>query len=119
MMDELREQSIRRCDRKQGYRNPKLADQLAERATRKSGQLVVSYPCYECGLWHIGHAEVAQVLARMLPGPSNCEICGRPIHPNRVLKGNRKGARVTTCSKPCDLTLDARAFGHPSADDTT
>src|SRR5207302_8076086 len=108
IMDELRHQSILRCERKRAYRDPRLADKLAQRATRKAGQLVISYQCYECGMWHIGHADVAEVLARLSPGRPICEICGRIIEVTRLDKARRNGTRIPTCSKRCQLEFDAR-----------
>ena len=43
-----------RCTRKGGFRTAEFADEMAEKASRKTGELIISYKCYDCGRWHIG-----------------------------------------------------------------
>src|SRR5438270_8959426 len=59
-------------------------------------------------MWHIGHADVAEVLARLSPGQPICAICGRIIEVTRLDKARRNRTRITTCCKRCQLELDAR-----------
>jgi hypothetical protein len=66
-MDPLYWQFVVRCGRKRKYRRPKLADEAAQRASIKTGELIISYQCYECRQWHIGHADKSQILARTIP----------------------------------------------------
>jgi hypothetical protein len=112
-MDDLRKQAITRCDRKRPFWSARKADEAAMKATAKAGQLIVSYQCYECGLWHIGHADLSQVLVRMRPEHPKCVICERPIETSRLRKARRLGTRITTCSKPCQQQLDQNSAAGP------
>ena len=107
-MDPLQVQRIIRCTRKRKYRKPHLADEAAQRASIETGELIISYQCYECGHWHIGHADRSQILARTSPGHPICELCWNPIPLDRFDKGQRQGKPITTCSKRCQRELQAR-----------
>ena len=100
--------SLLRCQRKRTYWNGTLADKAAQRASAKTGELIISYQCYECHRWHIGHADLSQILARIPPGRALCEVCGQPIDANRLDKAKKSGTLTTTCSKPCKRELDSR-----------
>jgi hypothetical protein len=104
-LSDLRKQAITRCDRKRGFWSAKKADELAMKATAKAGQLIVSYQCYECGLWHIGHADLSDILAHRPRGKQKCEVCKRLIAGSRMGKARRLGIRITTCSKACQALL--------------
>jgi hypothetical protein len=112
-MDPLYWQFVVRCGRKRKYRRPKLADEAAQRASIKTGELIISYQCYECRQWHIGHADKSQILARTSPGGPICELCWNRIPVERLDKGRRKGTQITTCSKRCQRELDARSAPPP------
>jgi hypothetical protein len=111
-MDPLHWQFIVRCGRKRKYRKPKLADAAAQQASLTTGELIISYQCYECRQWHIGHADRSQILARTSPGCPICEICSNPIPLERLDKGQRLGKPITTCSKRCQRWFDAQST-HP------
>jgi hypothetical protein len=108
MMDPLEIQRFIRCTRKRTYRKPKQADEAARRASMKTGELIISYQCYECLHWHIGHADKSQILARSSAGFRLCELCATPIPSDRLDKGMRQGKQITTCSKRCQRELEAR-----------
>jgi hypothetical protein len=108
MMDPLRRQRWIRCTRKRSYRKATLADAAAQRASTRTGELIISYQCYECLQWHIGHADKSQILARTSPGRPNCEICTQPIPFDRLDKAKKQGTPLTTCSKACQRELALR-----------
>jgi hypothetical protein len=96
-----------RCTRKGGLRTAEFADEMAEKASRKTGELIISYKCYDCGRWHIGHADKTQLAARNLkPGEPLpfCTICDRLIPKHR----HTSRSPVTTCSKHCATELGRR-----------
>jgi hypothetical protein len=105
MTDDLKKVHFRRCARKRGFRNPNIADELARRASLKTGELIISYQCYDCGKWHIGHADLSQILARIPPNGPICMICGQRIPDSRIEKAERKGIVIQTCSKLCAQEL--------------
>jgi hypothetical protein len=107
-MDPLQRQRWIRCTRKRRYRKAKLADAAAQRASATTGELIISYQCYECLQWHIGHADTSQILARTSPGRPTCENCTLPIPFARLDKAKRQGKSITTCSKACQRELAAR-----------
>jgi hypothetical protein len=72
----------------------------------KTGELIISYQCYDCGKWHIGHADLSQILARIPPNGPLCVICGQRIEATRIEKAERKGNIIQTCSKPCAQKLE-------------
>jgi hypothetical protein len=53
----------RRCDGKRSYRWMKQATKQAKLATERAGKLIIAYECYDCGAWHIGHADLSQQIA--------------------------------------------------------
>jgi len=93
-----------RCVGKKRFGKPEAADRAAERASRKTGDLIISYKCIDCGRWHIGHADPAQRAARNLPpAPQKvfCVVCGERIPPGRIARAQRHHEIVDTCSKRC------------------
>jgi hypothetical protein len=92
-----------RCARKEALPNA-VADRLAQRASEKSGELIISYHCFDCGMWHIGHADESQIRAHK--PDTNCMYCHKPIPKERLAKAERKGTRVFTCSKKCGDKLE-------------
>jgi hypothetical protein len=105
MMDPLQRQGWIRCTRKRRYRKANLADAAAQRASIRTGELIISYQCYECLQWHIGHADKSQILARTSPGRPICEICAEPTPFDRLDKAKRQGRPLTTCSQVCRREL--------------
>ena len=112
-MEPLQRQALIRCGRKRAYRKPALADEAAWRASTKTGEWIISYQCYECLQWHIGHADKSQILARTSPGRPTCEICWQPIDTNRLEKAERKGICITTCSRACQQELARKTGQNP------
>jgi hypothetical protein len=53
----------RRCDGKKPHKFITSAARSAKRATELSGSLIIAYECYDCGAFHIGHADLSQKIA--------------------------------------------------------
>jgi hypothetical protein len=74
----------RRCNRKAAYPSMSLAEQKAETASSRTGSLIIGYQCYDCGKFHIGHADESQRIARQesidTPAPAKCILCGSPMN---------------------------------------
>ena len=99
----------RRCSRKAGFPTVAIATAEAERMSRKTGELIIAYKCYDCPRWHIGHADQTQLAARNMSGPhlTFCEICGRPI-PVDITDEAEPREDVTTCSPRCQKAAQRR-----------
>ena len=107
MTDWIQKYSQARCGTKQAFRKASKADVAAMKASLKTSELIVSYQCYDCGRWHIGHADEAQLLARRKPVDPLCVICGKPISKNRR---RRAGASTQVCSSECGKKKRHRAY---------
>ena len=107
MTDWIRKYSQARCGTKQAFRKASKADVAAMKASLKTNELIVSYQCYDCGRWHIGHADEAQVLAPRKPVDPSCIICGKPISKSRR---RRAGASTQVCSSVCGKKKRRRAY---------
>jgi hypothetical protein len=104
MTDWLAKHHHDRCECKRRFRKPETADRAAEKASRKTGDLIITYQCFDCGKWHIGHADPAQRAARGLPpAPQKvfCVICGKSIHLKRIARARARYEVVDTCSAHC------------------
>jgi hypothetical protein len=107
-MNVLETQHKKRCAGKQFYRRADSADWAAQRASKRTGELIISYKCYDCGGWHIGHADAAQIAAREALSKPICAICDKPIPEGRLGKAAHYKTRTTTCSPPCARRLTAQ-----------
>ena len=101
MTDWIQKHHENRCEGKQAYRKASLADEQAEKATHRAGELIISYQCYDCGKWHIGHADQSQILARVPTSKPTCVICKGLINEARLQQAEQNGTHTTTCSKTC------------------
>jgi DNA-directed RNA polymerase subunit RPC12/RpoP len=101
MTDWLQRQHQKRCGDKAAYRTAELADKKAERVSRKTGELIISYQCIDCGRWHIGHADQTQHEIRHAPSKLICVECGQPMSTERLLDMQRNGIALVTCSARC------------------
>ena len=93
--------SFGRCDRKQTYRTGDKAYQLAMRNSKKTGELIISYKCFDCGKWHLGHADQSQIIVRQQDARPTCEYCGKAIPPFRVRIDKLSQTVVKSCSTEC------------------
>ena len=110
-----------RCGRKLQYSKPR-AYEVAKRATRRTGTLIVPYECFDCARWHIGHAPESEqieyqeyfaeqarktliqqeILVKAMEGIF-CKWCTAPIPLERTMQLLQSGvlALPTFCSKEC------------------
>ncbi len=104
-----------RCERKQGFAYVSVAVRVAREMSRKKGELFMAYECFDCGQWHIAHADNTQ--KALLP-PLNeilslteemifCPECGAVITKKRLhqLKASQESP---TCSKACSVKRSKR-----------
>jgi hypothetical protein len=96
------------CDRKQAFEYPSVADRLAKEASQKTGELIISYQCYDCGLWHLGHADQSQIWARVPLDQAMCVVCGAVIPEARLRKAKHYGTTTRTCKPGCAHQLKRR-----------
>ena len=97
-----------RCEQKQGFEYPSVADRLAKEASQKTGELIISYQCYDCGLWHLGHADESQIRVRVPLDEALCVVCGAIIPEARLRKAKRYGTTTRTCKPGCANRLKRR-----------
>jgi len=102
-----------RCEGKHAFKRAEAAEQSAHQASLRTGQLIISYKCYDCGFWHIGHADQSQVLANhprgntseTLPaqGPDKplCLVCGNEIPMDRISRARECDSDTAVCSDAC------------------
>lgn len=90
-----------RCEGKVAYRRGALADSAAMRMSAKTGDLLVSYQCCDCGRWHVGHADWAQIRLRIQSAPPRCVVCGTLISKERLAQAQRSRTPIHACSKLC------------------
>jgi hypothetical protein len=119
MTNNLKKAHFGRCARKRRFRNPNIADEFAQQASLRTGELIISYQCYDCGKWHIGHADLSQILARIPPNGPTCIICGQRIPESRIEKAKRWGSPTQACSKPCTQEMRRRRAQQKRVDQLT
>lgn len=90
-----------RCEGKIAYRRGALADRAAMRMSAKTGDLLISYQCCDCGRWHVGHADSAQIRLRIQSAPPRCVVCGTLIPKERIAQAHRSRTPIFACSKLC------------------
>jgi hypothetical protein len=97
--------ALRRCDRKCVYRSFARAEIAAEKASHKTGELILAYQCYDCSAFHIGHADESQKIVRRPPDPPSlpvtCPRCKGPIPEHRRLAASQTGSSTVYCSRKC------------------
>lgn len=93
------------------------SQQLGEASKRTGSKLIVSYLCPDCGAWHIGTADKAQIIVRQPPAPSRnpdppkiptlealpliCPRCGNAIPEDRRQAAEQSGTPTVYCSRKC------------------
>jgi hypothetical protein len=103
-----------RCEGKHGFKKAEVAEQSAHTASLRTGQLIISYRCYDCGLWHIGHADQSQNQAHQTKtgidqqsvvgqGPDKplCVVCGNEIPMVRISRARECDSDTPVCSEAC------------------
>jgi hypothetical protein len=92
---------FKRCHGKRGYSSIRKADIQAERASARSGDLIIAYACFDCGYFHIGHADLSQQIVRVPLAARPCQHCGGPIPEAKTLKATRFHSTALYCSDQC------------------
>lgn len=91
------------------YRTMARAEIEAERASKRTGELILAYTCFSCRRVHIGHADLSQQLARVPHVARPCQRCqaerGREVTPERFTV-----MAAGTAPRRTPLPLPAKAF---------
>jgi hypothetical protein len=99
--------AIKRCIGKQAYRGIRIAEKVAQRDSLRTGELIIAYQCFDCGRFHVGHADRCQHIVRQQVErrgyslPTACPHCGGPISEERRIAARESGNRNVYCSKKC------------------
>jgi hypothetical protein len=64
ILGQWRNPARRRCDGKAAYPRLETAEMAARRDSLRTGDYIIAYKCYDCGKWHIGHADLSQYIVR-------------------------------------------------------
>jgi len=96
------------------------AEIQAERASKVTGELIIAYICFDCGMFHIGHADLSQQLARIPHVDRPCEHCGAVIPDNKKNKAKQFSSIALYCSDQCQTkaSLERRESRRPGAGET-
>jgi hypothetical protein len=103
---EWRNPAFRRCYRKIAYGSWRRAEEKAEKASLKTGDLIIAYECFDCGKFHIGHADLSQKIVREVAVSSvnsNCPRCNAPISDKRRYQAAESGNTTVYCSAKCQI----------------
>ena len=100
--------ALRRCDSKRAYRSLKLAAAQAEQASNRTGELIIAYTCFDCGAFHIGHADLSQQLAHDVLLEPGCRRCGQTIPEARKRQARAYSAQAIYCSPRCQKAAKKR-----------
>ena len=92
---------LSRCEGKHAFRSLARAEIEAERASRKTGELILAYTCCDCGSAHVGHADLSQQFARVEHVDQGCKHCGQPIPESKKRKAFFYASKALYCSDRC------------------
>ena len=96
--------ALRRCDCKKVFRTIKQAERSARRLSMRLGDLLIAYHCYDCGKFHVGHADQSQWIVQAAPANEVrvcCANCKGPISAERKEMVAACGGAETCCSSRC------------------
>jgi hypothetical protein len=93
--------ALRRCKEKRPYRSLSEAEVFASRASARSGALIIAYECPDCGRFHIGHADRAQLIVRGERCAPSCKQCCEPIPLEKRETAALNGSDILYCSDAC------------------
>ena len=100
--------ALRRCDSKLAYRSLNLAAARAEQASNRTGELIIAYTCFDCGAFHIGHADLSQQLAHSVLLEPGCRQCGQTIPVAKKRKTRFYSVKPIYCSVRCQKVAKKR-----------
>jgi hypothetical protein len=92
---------LSRCKDKRRYSSMAKAEVGAEQASGSTGGLIIGYECPDCGKFHIGHADKAQLLARNNLSAPACQQCGQPILRNEQPEATANRSDMVYWSETC------------------
>ncbi len=92
---------VKRCQGKHVYRTMARAELEAERASQRTGELIIAYTCFDCREIHIGHADFSQQLARIPHVDRPCQHCNAEIPESKKQKAKRMHSVALYCSDEC------------------
>lgn len=100
----------RRCGGKRRL-SPRKAGVIAGLMSVKHRELLIAYECFDCGYWHVGHADSSQIkahgdlLERLRTHADTCQVCGQKLSLNRRVAIVEGSAKPGTCSTACIKAL--------------
>lgn len=92
-----------RCHGKQAHRSMYVAESIAQRYSLKQNELLIAYECFDCGYFHLGHADQAQLIVRQtreLVGVC-CPRCKGDVPEERRIAAASNRSPTVYCSKKC------------------
>lgn len=92
---------FKRCFGKFGFRSIAKAEIEAERASAKTGDLILAYTCCDCSQVNIGHADLSQQLARIPHIDRPCQKCDGIIPESKKQKAKQFQGVALYCSDLC------------------
>jgi hypothetical protein len=104
---EWKNPAIKRCLGKQPYKTITMAEKVAQRDSSRTGDLIIAYQCFDCGRFHVGHADRSQLIVRQqverrgFSLPKDFPHCGGPIAEQRRIAAWESGNSAVFCSKKC------------------
>jgi hypothetical protein len=105
---EWKDPALTRCDSKRVYRSLNQAAVQAERASNRTGELIIAYTCFDCGAFHIGHADLSQQLAHLAPVDSGCRECNLPIPEAKKRRARACSSKAIYCSDRCQRVAERK-----------
>jgi hypothetical protein len=100
--------ALRRCDSKLAFRSLNQAAIQAERASSRTGELIIAYTCFDCGAFHIGHADLSQQLAHTVSVEPGCRECNLPIPEAKKRRARACSAKAIYCSDRCQKVAERK-----------
>jgi hypothetical protein len=105
---EWKNPALKRCDSKLAYRSLNLAAARAEQASNRTGELIIAYTCFDCGVFHIGHADLSQQLAHSVLLEPGCRQCGQTIPEAKKRQARAYSSKPIYCSTRCQKVAKKR-----------
>jgi hypothetical protein len=100
--------ALKRCDSKLAFRSLNQAAVQAERASNRTGELIIAYTCFDCAAFHIGHADLSQQLAHSVPLEPGCRQCGQTIPEAKKRQARAYSVKPIYCSVRCQRVAKKR-----------
>jgi hypothetical protein len=99
-----------RCNRKKVYRTIRQAEVVAQRQSLQQNELLIAYECFDCGSFHVGHADLSQQIVRQQQEDRSvniyCPRCQALVPERRRVLAAKSGTRTAYCTKKCKDKAD-------------